>query len=161
MLKQAELINIEMNDGMMLNSHLFKPPGQDKCPLMIFTNGSGATSYETDLEEKHFYFCRTLVKGCIDEGFALLLVNKRGGGSSESTWKTQSFYDRAEDTHAIILLLRKRFDIDEQQISVMGHSQGGWIAQLLASRYPELLKSALSIAGPAYSVKEQILDNLD
>lgn len=160
-LRQAESIHIKMQDGVFLNGHLFKPTGQDQYPLMIFVNGSGITPYEMDLEEEQFYFCRTLVKGCIDEGFALLLVNKRGVGSSEGTWKTQSFYDRAEDMRDIILSMRKRIDIDEHQISVMGHSQGGWIVQLLASRYPDLLKSSLSIAGPAYSVKEQILDNLD
>jgi len=48
----------------------------------------------------------------------------------------------------------------EKHISIIGHSQGGWVVQLLASHYSDLLKSALSIAGPAYSVQEQIIDNI-
>ncbi|OLS38312.1 hypothetical protein BTR22_07455 [Alkalihalophilus pseudofirmus] len=49
----------------------------------------------------------------------------------------------------------------EHHISVAGHSQGGWVVQLLASMYPKDIKSVLSIAGPAYSVREQMVDNME
>ncbi|MGD6834852.1 alpha/beta hydrolase family protein [Sutcliffiella halmapala] len=160
-LEQAEALSLKMQDGVNLNGHLFKPDGLTKYPLIIFVNGSGVLSYETDMQEEQFYFCRTLVNICMAEGFALLLVNKRGVGRSEGNWKTQTFYDRANDIHTVILTMMKRPDIIENQISVSGHSQGGWVVQMLASLYPDLLKSALSIAGPSYSVKEQIVDNID
>ncbi|MBU9710546.1 alpha/beta hydrolase family protein [Evansella tamaricis] len=160
-LEQGESVNIKMKDGITLNGHLFKPDGLTEYPLMIFVNGSGVLPYEVDLQEENFYFCSTLLNCCMSEGFALLLVNKRGVGSSEGNWKKQSFFDRADDIHTVILAMRERDDIMEKHISVSGHSQGGWVVQLLASRYPDLLKSALSIAGPAYSVMEQITDNMD
>lgn len=160
-LEQAEAVNIKMQDGVTLNGHLFKPDGLTMYPLIIFVNGSGVLSYEIDLQEEQFYFGRTLVNICMSEGFAVLFVNKRGVGRSEGNWKKQTFYDRADDIHTAILSMRKRQDIMEEHISVSGHSQGGWVVQLLSSRYPDLLKAALCIAGPAYSVKEQIMDNID
>jgi len=160
-LEQAEAVNIKMQDGVTLNGHLFKPDGLTMYPLIIFVNGSGVLSYEIDLQEEQFYFGRTLVNICMSEGFAVLFVNKRGVGRSEGNWKKQTFYDRADDIHTVILSMRKRQDIMEEHISVSGHSQGGWVVQLLSSRYPDLLKSTLCIAGPAYSVKEQIMDNID
>lgn len=160
-LEQAEAVNIKMQDGVTLNGHLFKPDGLTMYPLIIFVNGSGVLSYEIDLQEEQFYFGRTLVNTSMSEGFAVLFVNKRGVGRSEGNWKKQTFYDRADDIHTVILSMRKRQDIMEEHISVSGHSQGGWVVQLLSSRYPDLLKSALCIAGPAYSVKEQIMDNID
>lgn len=160
-LEQAEAVSIKMQDGVTLKGHLFKPDGLIMYPLIIFVNGSGLIPYEVDLEGDQFYFGRTLVDICMSKGFSLLFVNKRGVGRSEGNWKKQTFYDRADDIHAVILSIRKRHDIMEEHISVLGHSQGGWVVQLLSSHYPNLIKSTLCIAGPAYSVKEQIMDNIN
>ena len=160
-LEQAEEVNLKMEDGNNLSGHLFKPDELTKYPLIIFATGSGGLSYEMDWQKEQFYFCRTLATICVSEGFAFLLVDKRGVGKSEGNWKTQSLYDRADDLYNVILSMRERSDILAKQISVAGHSQGGWVVQLLASRYPDLLKSALSIAGPAYSVPEQIVDDIE
>ncbi|WP_100371939.1 alpha/beta hydrolase family protein [Bacillus sp. FJAT-45037] len=150
-----------MKDGITLSGHLFKPEELSKYPLIIFVTGSGGLTYEMDWKKEQFYFCRTFANVCVSEGFAFLLVDKRGVGRSEGNWKNQSFYDRADDMYDVMMSMRKRPDISEKHISVAGHSQGGWVVQLLSSRYPDLLKSALSIAGPAYSVKEQIVDNIE
>lgn len=85
-LEHAEQINFKLRDGITLSGHLFKPSGLTKYPLIIFITGSGGLSYEMDWQEESFYFCRTLVNISISEGFAFLLVNKRGVGRSEGNW---------------------------------------------------------------------------
>lgn len=160
-LEEAEAIKFSMEDGIELHGHLFKPSGTALYPLIIFISGSAGLSYELDWQKKDFYFCRTLADIFLSEGFAFLLVNKQGVGHSGGTWKTQSLYDRADDMRQVILAMEKRPDILKDGISVAGHSQGGWVAQLLAADHPESLKSVLSIAGPTYSVREQIMDNIE
>ncbi|WP_416150047.1 alpha/beta hydrolase family protein [Salipaludibacillus sp. HK11] len=160
-LEQAEAVKLKVTDGVTLSGHLFKPTGRTSYPLIVFVTGSGGLTYELDWQKKHFYFCRTLTDICLEEGYALLLIDKRGAGQSEGNWRKQSFYNRAEDITDVLRSMRQRPDILDNQISVAGHSQGGWVVQLLASRHHDLIKSALSIAGPAYSVKEQIADNME
>ncbi|PYZ94764.1 hypothetical protein CR194_04335 [Salipaludibacillus keqinensis] len=160
-LEQAEAVELKMSDGMTLSGHLFKPEGLASYPLIVFVTGSGGSTYELDWQEENFYFCRTLVDICLEEGFAMLLVDKRGAGRSDGNWKKQSFYDRADDMADVLKSMRQRTDILANQISVVGHSQGGWIVQLLASHHQDLIKSSLSIAGPAYSVIEQMTDNME
>ncbi|WEG18971.1 alpha/beta fold hydrolase [Alkalihalophilus pseudofirmus] len=160
-IEQAEEIQLPVRDGTLLSGHLFKPEGSKKWPLIIFITGSGSLSYIMDWQNDSFYLCRTFAAVCLAEGFAVLLVDKRGVGGSKGKWQKQSFYDRAEDMYDVIKLMEKRPNLSENQISVAGHSQGGWIVQLLASMYPNDIKSALSIAGPAYSVREQMVDNME
>jgi pimeloyl-ACP methyl ester carboxylesterase len=160
-LEQAEEIQLPVRDGTLLSGHLFKPEGSKKCPLIVFVTGSGSLSYKMDWQNDSFYFCSTFAAVCLAEGFAVLLVDKRGVGESKGNWKSQSFYDRADDMYDVIQLMKIHPEILEHHISVAGHSQGGWIVQLLASMYPNDIKSALSIAGPAYSVREQMVDNME
>ncbi|WP_280771577.1 alpha/beta hydrolase family protein [Salipaludibacillus daqingensis] len=160
-LEQGEAVKLKMADGMTLSGHLFKPVGLTSYPLIVFVTGSGGLTYEIDWQKENFYFCRTLADICLAEGFALLLVDKRGAGRSEGNWKKQSFYARADDIADVLKCMKQRPDILANQISVVGHSQGGWVVQLLASRHPDLIKSTLSIAGPAYSVIEQMIDNME
>jgi uncharacterized protein len=42
---------------------------------------------------------------------------------------------------------------------LVGHSQGGWIAQIAGARHPEDVAFLVLLAGPAVSVKQQISDD--
>ncbi|OLS38313.1 hypothetical protein BTR22_07460 [Alkalihalophilus pseudofirmus] len=107
-LEQAEEIQLPVRDGTLLSSHLFKPEGSKKCPLIVFVTGSGSLSYKMDWQNDSFYFCRTFVSVCLAEGFAVLLVDKRGVGDSKGNWKSQSFYGRADDIYDVIQLMKMR-----------------------------------------------------
>ncbi|MGV3656468.1 MAG: alpha/beta hydrolase family protein [Chitinophagaceae bacterium] len=143
-----------------LAGQLLLPPQAQtqKVPAIVFLVGSGAessyrTSYKQMLEEN-------FEKLLLPKGIALLYFDKRGVGASEGAWQEADFYDRAQDAAAAIRFLKSAPDIDTTNIGVIGHSQGGWIAQLVAALWPQDVAYMISLAGPSFSVKQQVVNDL-
>jgi uncharacterized protein len=100
----------------------------------VFTHGGGAQLREVYWGLGYLYAAR---------GFAVLSYDKRGVGKSTGNWREASFEDLADDAVAAAKFLQARTDIAANQIGFLGQSQGGWIAPLAASRFPD---SAFAIA---------------
>ncbi|HEX7772535.1 MAG TPA: alpha/beta fold hydrolase, partial [Pyrinomonadaceae bacterium] len=99
-----------------------------KRPALVFVHGSGAQFREMYWGLGYLYAAR---------GFAVLAYDKRGVGKSTGNWREASFQDLADDAVAGAKFLQTRTDIAPNQIGFWGQSQGGWIAPLAASRFPE------------------------
>ena len=99
---------------------------------MILISGSGAQDRdETIFQHKPFL---VLADTLTRRGVAVLRVDDRGvGGSSGSVAKSTS-EDFAGDVQAGIALLKSRPDIDGHKIGLIGHSEGGIIAPIVAAR---------------------------
>ena len=99
---------------------------------MILISGSGAQDRdETIFEHKPFLVLADMLTR---RGVAVLRVDDRGvGGSSGSVAKSTSD-DFAGDVQAGIALLKSRPDIDGRKIGLIGHSEGGIIAPIVAAR---------------------------
>jgi dienelactone hydrolase len=68
----------------------------------------------------------------------ILLPDKRGSEKSEGSWRTASFEDLATDTEAAIAFLRHQDEVGISTIGVIGLSQGGHIAPIVADRTQEI-----------------------
>lgn len=90
------------------------------------------------------------------QGIAVLDLDKRGVGASTGRWDRQSFQGRAADAVAAMDFLRTHPDVDPDLVGLVGHSQGGWIAQMVAAQEPGVAFVVL-LAGPAQTVRDQIL----
>ena len=104
------------------------PSSKVKRPALVFVHGSGAQSREMYWGLGYYYAAR---------GFAVLAYDKRGVGKSTGNWREATFQDLADDAVAGARFLQARRDIAPNQIGFWGQSQGGWIAPLAASRFPE------------------------
>lgn len=104
------------------------PSSRVKRPALVFVHGSGAQFREMYWGLGYLYAAR---------GFAVLAYDKRGVGKSTGNWRESSFQDFADDAVAGAKFLQARTDIAANQIGFWGQSQGGWIAPLAASRFPE------------------------
>jgi uncharacterized protein len=104
------------------------PSSKVKRPALVFVHGSGAQSREMYWGLGYLYAAR---------GFAVLAYDKRGVGKSTGNWREATFQDLADDAVAGAKFLQARTDIAANQIGFWGQSQGGWIAPLAASRFPE------------------------
>jgi pimeloyl-ACP methyl ester carboxylesterase len=69
-----------------------------------------------------------------DAGFAVLRYDKRGAGQSGGRPEAATLTDYAEDAKAAIKLMNDRKDIDRKRLAVVGHSEGGSVALLAASK---------------------------
>ncbi len=142
-------------DGLLLMPETTMP-----SPALIFFGGSGeweiADSFLKDPKESYgnflsFYFHDYLVK----QGGAVLLLNKRGLGKSSGTYGKTTLEDRASDGLAALNYLYNDARIDQRRIFLVGHSQGGWVVQQLASDLR--IAGAISFAGPTVGVKQQTI----
>ncbi len=132
-----------------LGGLLFAPEGDGPFPAAVVIHGSG-----TSRRDNGWYL--TLTKHLQDNGIAVLLPDKRGSEQSEGDWRTSSFEDLATDTLAAIEYLRAQQTIPLSRIGVIGMSQGGWIAPLVAEQEDDLA-FLVSMVGSVVTPREQLL----
>jgi len=132
-----------------LGGLLFVPEGDGPFPAAVLIHGSG-----TSRRANGWYL--TLTKHLQDSGIVVLLPDKRGSEESEGNWRTSSFEDLATDTRAAIEHLREQQSVPISRIGVVGMSQGGWIAPLVASQ-EEDLAFLVSMVGAVVTPREQLL----
>lgn len=128
---------------------MFMPEGDGPFPVAVVIHGSG-----TSHRDNGWYL--TLTKHLQNKGVAVLLPDKRGSERSEGNWRTSSFEDLATDTHAAIEYLREQKSLPISAIGVIGMSQGGWIAPIIASQDDDLA-FVVSVVGAVVTPREQLL----
>jgi pimeloyl-ACP methyl ester carboxylesterase len=67
-------------------------------------------------------------------GIAVLRADDRGFGRSTGTFSTATTADFATDAEAGVAYLRTRREVDANRIGLIGHSEGGMIAPMVAAR---------------------------
>lgn len=129
---------------------LHLPEGSGPHPAIVMLQGSG----ESD-RDSYGYF-PPIRDALLQHGIAVYSFDKPGIGESNGDWRGYALYDRADQGMAAIDAVRGVDEIDPQRVGVWGHSQGGWIVQILAADHPEL-PFAVASAGPGIDVTAQDL----
>jgi uncharacterized protein len=142
------------NGAAQLAGTLTVPQGRGPFPAVVLISGSGPQ----DRDETVFGFkpFRMIADNFTRQGIAVLRYDDRGmGGSTGDTEKATS-EDLAGDVIAAVALLRARPDIKPQAIGVMGHSEGGIIGPIVATRSPDV-SFVILLGGPGLSGKEVLV----
>lgn len=158
--QHAQLDSLRINavsEGYKLDVLVLKnSESRKKNPAIIFSVGSGdlpwTRSYGNLL---HFYFENTF----LPNDFAVIYFDKRGVGESEGIWYETTFEQRALDVKNVALEIQKLDFIDHENIFVIGHSQGGWISQIVLALYPDVFAGGISMAGPTFGVRKQLVND--
>jgi dienelactone hydrolase len=148
--RHAEIAFQNRAQDLALAGLLFVPEGAGPFPAAVVIHGSG-----TSRRDKLGWYL-TLTKYLQDSGIVVLLPDKRGSEKSEGDWRTASFEDLATDTRAAIEYLRTQRSVPLSGIGVIGMSQGGWIAPIVASQESDLA-FLVSMVGPMVTPREQLL----
>ena len=119
-------------------------------PVVVLVTGSGMQNRDEELME-HKPFA-VLADALARQGIATLRYDDRGCAQSTGNFQTATTYDFRDDAFGGITLLRQR---GFRRVGVMGHSEGGTIALLLASEGK--VDFAISLAGMALSGKETLI----
>jgi pimeloyl-ACP methyl ester carboxylesterase len=118
--------------GITLAGTLTVPESRGPHPAVILISGSGAQDRdETIFEHRPFH---VLADTLTRRGVAVLRVDDRGVGGSGGSVSKSTSDDFAGDVLAGIAVLKARPDIDGRKIGLMGHSEGGIIAPMVAAR---------------------------
>ena len=120
-----------------------------KTPVLIMVTGSGQENRDEEIfEHKPF---AVIADALARAGVATLRFDDRGVGGSTGEVATATTEDFKEDALAGIKLLRERFD----KVGVIGHSEGGTIALMLAAEGQA--DFIVSLAGMAVSGLETLV----
>jgi len=139
--------------GITLAGTLTKPQGGGSFPAVILITGSGAQDRnEAIFGHKPFM---VIADSLTRRGLAVLRVDDRGVGGSKGNLSSSTSEDLAGDVLAGIDYLKSRPDVDAHRIGLIGHSEGGIIAPMVAAQSPEVVFIVL-LAGTGIS-GEQIL----
>ncbi|MDX2143970.1 MAG: alpha/beta hydrolase [Rhodospirillaceae bacterium] len=138
-----------------LGGELLTPQGPGRRAALVLAVGSDISSYRTNYAP---LVNDLLVPQAAEAQFVMLFFDKRGVGRSAGDWTIATIEDRAADARAAMTYLQNHPAVDPGKVVVIGHSQGGWVAQLLAAQDPPPAL-AVSLAGPAVGVEQQILDD--
>jgi dipeptidyl aminopeptidase/acylaminoacyl peptidase len=140
------------NRDVILSGTLLLPLTRGPHPAVVFLHGSGPEGR---------YASRFLAQYLTHYGIAALIYDKRGVGKSTGNWKQSDFDALADDSISGIHMLQQRSDINSKEIGIYGHSQGGSIAPLVASKSREVA-FVISAAGggvPMYEAEVNSLTN--
>ena len=139
------------NAGYTFNGTLTLPENYTKeTPVVLMVTGSGQQNRDEEMfEHKPF---AVIADALARQGIASLRYDDRGWGDARSV-KFMNFTveDFCEDAAAALPLLRKRFS----KVGVLGHSEGGTIALILAAEGKT--DFIVSLAGMAISGKETLV----
>ena len=139
--------------NIVLGGTLTSPSTSPPYPGVILISGSGAE----DRDESIFGHKPFLVIAdyLTKKGIAVLRVDDRGVGESTGDYISATNADFASDVVAGIEFLKTQKEINPQKIGLIGHSEGGVIAPLVASQNADIAFIVL-MAGPGLPL-EQIL----
>jgi uncharacterized protein len=105
-------------------------------PTAILITGSGQQDRdETIFGHKSF---AVIADHLTKQGFAILRVDDRGVGKTSGQIINATSLDFANDVEAGIAYLRTRPEVDLKKIGMIGHSEGGLIASIIASRRKDI-----------------------
>ncbi|MFC1714130.1 alpha/beta hydrolase family protein [Candidatus Poribacteria bacterium] len=151
---EEEVVYEDKTTGIKFAGTLTLPCSEELFPVVLLISGSGPQ----DRDEFIAYHRPFLVLAdyLTRRGIAVLRVDDRGVGGSTGEFFGATTEDFAEDAMAGVQYLKSRKDIDPGQIGLIGHSEGGMIAPMLASRSADIAFIVM-MGGPGIGFDELII----
>lgn len=141
-------------NGIRLAGTLTYPENQEKYPAVILITGSGAQNRNEEIMgHKPFLILSDYLSR---NGFAVLRYDDRGTSDSEGDYSKATTQDLATDVEAAFQYLQSRKEIHAEKIFLMGHSEGGIIAPIVASQNKQIAGIVL-LAGTGVTGGEILL----
>ncbi len=117
--------------GINLAGTLTLPNREGVFPVVILISGSGPQNRDEELlGHKPFLVLSDFLT---KNGIAVLRYDDRGIAMSKGDFKTATSADFATDVESAIAYLKTRKEINKNKIGLIGHSEGGLIAPMVAS----------------------------
>jgi len=120
-------------------------------PGVLFIAGSGPVDRDENATGLKTDVFRQLAASLAKAGIGSLRYDKRGVGQSEGVFANVSMEDLLADVHAALTNLEGSDGIDPQQVFLLGHSEGGIFAPIIATENSDL-EGVVLLAAPAHSL---------
>ncbi|GAB4587458.1 alpha/beta hydrolase family protein [Nocardia sp. IFM 10818] len=128
-------------------------------PAVVLVTGSGPQDRDENLlGHKPFLLLADVFTRA---GYAVLRTDDRGVGGTGGTLDHSTYQDLTDDIAAGVSFLRGRSEIDGKRIGLLGHSEGGYLAPLAATRPDSGIAFVILLAGPAVTGSEVLLEQTE
>lgn len=124
------------NGKIRLAGTLTIPDGEGPFPAVVLITGSGAQNRNEELLGHRPFL--VLADHLTRAGIAVLRVDDRGVGGSSGNVRDATTADFAGDVLAGVRFLKEHAGIAGEAIGVLGHSEGGLVGPLAASRSSDI-----------------------
>lgn len=139
--------------GISLAGTLVVPDGPGPCPAAILVHGQGPL--DRDMSFGHLKPFRALAEHLAASGIGSLRYDKRGVGKSGGDFGAATRKELAGDVVAALEFLERREEVLPDRIGLIGQSEGGVIAPMVASSCDDVAFAVL-LAGPAVPGRENL-----
>ena len=124
--KKYSQIDTSFSDGdISIACRVYIPNSPGKHPAVVFMHGSGPEG---------MFANQYIAEYLAGMGIVTLIQDKRGFGKSTGDWTKANYDDLANDYIGAVELLKSIQAVNDKQIGIFGHSQGGTICPLVASK---------------------------
>ncbi len=153
--REEEVFFENAKEQITLAGTLTLPKGKGPFPTVVLISGSG----QQDRDEAVFGHRPFLILAdhLTRQGIAVLRFDDRGVGKSTGDATRATSADFATDALAAVRYLQTRKEIDSKKIGLIGHSEGGLIAPMVAVQAPHEIAFIVLLAGPGVPGDEIML----
>jgi pimeloyl-ACP methyl ester carboxylesterase len=151
---EVKVVNKRAKPTVTLAGTLTLPKSPGPHPAVVLITGSGSQNRNEELMDHRPFL--VLADHLTRKGIAVLRMDDRGVGGSSKGTKDDTSKDFADDVRAAVEFLRTDRRIDAARIGLVGHSEGGMIAPMVAAQAPESVRFLVLLAGTTLP-GEQIL----
>jgi dienelactone hydrolase len=152
--KSEDVTFLNEKANIELAGTLTTPEGKGPFPAVVLITGSGQQNRnEALMGHKPFL---VIADYLTRNGIAVLRYDDRGTAKSKGVFATSTTYDFADDAEAGLTWLRKQPLIDPKHVGLAGHSEGGLIAPIVASRNKNV-NFIILLAGPGINGEDIIM----
>ncbi len=137
-----------------LSGTLSLPDTKKAYPVVILISGSGPQNRDEELMGHKPFL--VLADQLTKNGIGVLRFDDRGTGASKGEFKSATTEDFATDVESAIKYLQTRKEVNKKLIGLIGHSEGGVIAPMVASKN-NTVKYIVLLAGTGIPGMELLL----
>lgn len=146
----AEEVTIRSSE-VVLAGTLTKPKEEGNTALLLVA-GSGPNNRDSQIaQHKPLYF---IADHLTRQGFTVLRYDKRGVGQSTGQFSQSMLADFATDASSAFSYLKS---LGYERVGIIGHSEGGLIAQMIASERTKEVDFIILLAAPGVTGLETIV----
>jgi len=138
------------------------PKAKGRHPAVLFISGSGSedrNGFAAGLDIGTWQILDWLAA----HGFVVLSTDDRGTGKT-SMGKNPAklgYWDLVADADAALTFLEKRPEVLAGKVFIIGHSEGGITAVILAAKHPKKVAGIVLMAGPARNLVDVMREQME
>lgn len=157
---QEDIVFENKKADIKLAGTLTLPKDKKANKIVILISGSGPQNRDEEVATFNHRPFLVWSDWLTKQGIGVLRYDDRGVGKSTGDFKNASSADFADDTEAAVEYILSRNDLKDLSIGLLGHSEGGIIAPMVASRNKNVNFIVL-LAGPGIPIDKLLIEQIE